>query len=135
MSIFSFDRVEDLLCGIIVESGWSPFRGELHEPGQGGTRHAWINWDDQLALAGSKNNDQHLSWNGTGAAIEPARFVDGVVPATFLGRGDLPGCLGRKGLIVAGSFCVREIELSSALRQHVVVDELQLRVRWLLPCL
>ena len=92
------------------------------------------NWDDQLALAVRKTTTSITRGMGPGRQSSPLD-LSMVWSCDIPWRGDFPGCLGGKGLIVAGSFCVREIELSSALRQHVVVDELQLRVRWLRPCL
>ena len=91
-------------------------------------------WDDQLALAVRKTTTSITRGMGPGRQSSPLD-LSRVWCCDIPWRSEIPGCpLGGKDLIVAGSFfCVREIELSLALRQHVVFDEHQSRVSWLLP--
>ena len=91
-------------------------------------------WTDELSLAVRKTTSSITRGMGPGRQSSP-------VDISCVWKLDLPWCSGLPGAplggrcLVAGSFfSVREIELSLALRKHVVVDSDSRRVTWLLPC-
>ena len=90
-------------------------------------------WTDELSLAVRKTTSSITRGVGPGRQSSPVDLSSMWQLELPWGAGPPGAPLGGRRPVVTGSFfCVREIELSLALRKHAVIDAVGQRVTWLL---